>query len=116
MRPQLDIRERLGHADERESAILVLLVVATRIRVVELALEHFRRTRDVPALLAEAREAKPRPAGGVEDVLLCAARYGANAAVRQLELDSELTGCRSQRSSSMEPRLESHAESAPTDE
>jgi hypothetical protein len=90
--PQPQIRARIGRADEREARLLVLLVVAPSVRVVKPPLEHPDSAREVPALLARARELEPRPAGGVEDVLLGAGPHGAGASVGKLERNGEDQG------------------------
>jgi hypothetical protein len=64
VRAQSPVRARLRGADEGEAAPLVLVVVAARVAVVELTVEHAHGTGQVPALLAQAGQGETRAAGG----------------------------------------------------
>src|SRR3954451_19406037 len=58
------VRSGRGRADEREAGLLVLWVVAPRIAVFPAALENTYRAREIPALLAQARQDQSSAAGG----------------------------------------------------
>jgi hypothetical protein len=92
VRAEPEVRARLRDAEQREAGGLVFRVIPERLRVVERAGQHSRRTGYVPALLAQAGEVEPRAPRGIEDGLVGARTHDASRAVGQFELDAEVGG------------------------
>jgi hypothetical protein len=85
VRLQREIRTRSAGAEQDKARLSVLRKVASRVVLIDLAVQEARGTREAPSLKAAVRQFDARVERGVQDVLVRAYREGHHAAVRLLQ-------------------------------